>query len=588
MTSENKFNFEQSVTDIGFSQRLGVISQVLHVPMESSISLENWQKVTEQQDLSREYHIVLAHLLAFARYPHPEETEDLLRLWQQRPFIEILQQLFFSNEYSHLKKSGIQFHLVIPNADKLYVDISHTISCRYLSGIQRVVRFLSQPWIDNRAPVSFFIFRNDAPRPSLVTVEEEEYFSQWTKSYGAQTGSLVKNVAANGSQKIVNLKVAAWRLRPAWHLANRVGRRVKREFVKQKYLRPANDSPVPKKNQVLEVPVFLAHRILMPELCTENHRLDFYLSLKQSLPKSHLSMVLYDFIPIWHPEYVEISLIAYVSYLKLLRIVDSISCISGEIERQARHIVTCIREPLDVTIATHDLPGVIDITHVPNNRDETVLSTALPYVLCVGTIEVRKNQRTLLHACQKLMREGVKFRLIFAGNPGWKAEQFVADAKKAQNEGLEVEIKYAVAEEELIKLYEGCLFTVFCSHAEGFGLPIVESLRAGKPVVLSDRGCMRDLGNRLGGCLFVNPNKQESIENAVRTLLSDKEALDKLRSSISFEDWPDWNQYAASILSFCFIKPDADNNFPEKIAPSSQTQRATFTRGTFKEHQYTV
>ncbi len=108
-------------------------------------------------------------------------------------------------------------------------------------------------------------------------------------------------------------------------------------------------------------------------------------------------MILYDFTPIWYPEYAAIGT-GFLNYLKLLRVIDKISCISSDIERQTRHMIACIREESEVVIATHDLPGIIHDQSEKSIEEETRNVSTQPYILCVGTIEPRKNQHTLLQA----------------------------------------------------------------------------------------------------------------------------------------------------------------------------------------------
>lgn len=560
-----------SLNDSGFKQRLEVIAKVLRIDGHSDGMLDDWQSMVNESKTSPDFHAALAYLLVLARYPHPEELDEFTRLCQQSSFKEGLKSLFSNHEYSYLRRKGINFHLVLPNSEHLFVDITHTMSCGRLSGIQRVVRFLCESWQKSDAPVSFFVFRNASTRPSLITDEEREEFLQWSRNYGTKTISPLKEVRkfiSGKGDKAIAVKAALWRFRPAWHFTIRALRHIKSSVrprnspMLQSFLEPANSSSLSHKPQTLEVPVFMNHRVFAPELCGEVHRSDFYLSLKKSFSQTHLSMIVYDFIPLWYPEYVAMRLEIFINYLRLLRAADKVSCISADVARQTRQVTACFREDINLVIESHDLPGAIhedesdeaEMLQVPTIDDD------LPYILCVGTIEIRKNQRMLLHACRKLMDEGLKFRLVFAGNPGWKAEKFLDDLKSARRKNYAIALKYSVSDSELARLYKGCAFTAFCSHAEGFGLPIVESLRFQKPVVVSDRGCMRDLGQRLGGCRFIDPDRQESLEEAIRLLLTDQAALLDLKKTIRFDGWPDWDDYSASILAFCMSDVPANAN----------------------------
>jgi glycosyltransferase involved in cell wall biosynthesis len=170
-------------------------------------------------------------------------------------------------------------------------------------------------------------------------------------------------------------------------------------------------------------------------------------------------------------------------------------------------------------------------------------------ILCVGTIEPRKNAVRVLRAAVLLASEGQRFRLVFAGNPGWLEERFVAELRRRRAEGLDVELRLSVTDAELAALYCASSFTVFCSLAEGFGLPIVESLHFGRPVVTSNRGSMAEIA-RHGGCLLVDPTSVDEIAQAMRRLLKEPELLDNLSRQASSVRWRGWGEYADELYRF--------------------------------------
>lgn len=520
--------------DKGFNQRLETVAALLTITVQPDDFCHAWQEVAVKPGESPDFHATLAYLLILARYPHPEELEDSVQSLRNTSLSTLLSNLASSREYSRLIKSHIEFRLVVPDPERLMVDISHTILYPHLSGIQRVVLFLCSEWIEREAPVDFFVMRNDAPRPSLVTPEERKHFFNWTHRFSRNKS---KSSLSRWKNKIQDL-------------SPRVIRRLKKFYfqtTKQKaYLDSANRSALSVKPEVLNVLVLLKHKILLPELCNQLERIDFYLSLKRSLPKNRFSMVIFDFTPIFYPEYSAMG----NNYLKLLRVVDKISCISLDIEKQTQHMLACVEGKRDVVVETHDLPGMLNIQNATSDKTQEVALENYPYILCVGTIEPRKNQIALLRASVNLMQEGLKYKLIFAGNPGWMAKKFLSALSEAHEQKFDIEMRQSVSENELINLYQNCAFTVFCSHAEGFGLPIVESLRFGKAVVVSERGCMRDIANEIGGCHFIDPDRQESIENAIRLLLTNEEYVRRLEKSINFESWPDWGEYSDQLLAF--------------------------------------
>lgn len=120
------------------------------------------------------------------------------------------------------------------------------------------------------------------------------------------------------------------------------------------------------------------------------------------------------------------------------------------------------------------------VAAVPLAASETFARVATPpgerYFLYVGTLEPRKNLPMLVEAWRPVWREcGV--RLVIAGRRREDGPQFEAE------DGLD--LLGAVAEERLASLYSGALAVVYPTFYEGFGLPVVEAMRCGAPVITS-------------------------------------------------------------------------------------------------------
>jgi glycosyltransferase involved in cell wall biosynthesis len=108
----------------------------------------------------------------------------------------------------------------------------------------------------------------------------------------------------------------------------------------------------------------------------------------------------------------------------------------------------------------------------------------------VSTIEIRKNHRLLVRVWQRLIaRHGIEAvpALIFAGQIGWMVDDLLADLAASGHLARKTEHKPGLSDEGLDEAYRSCLFAVFPSLCEGWGLPIAESLAHGKFCVASNR-----------------------------------------------------------------------------------------------------
>ncbi|HEX6199343.1 MAG TPA: glycosyltransferase family 1 protein [Thermoanaerobaculia bacterium] len=149
------------------------------------------------------------------------------------------------------------------------------------------------------------------------------------------------------------------------------------------------------------------------------------------------------------------------------------------------------------------------------------------YALSVGTLEPRKNLETLLEAWRALRRRrsGAAPPLVLCGAFGWKAEGLRTRVEAARAEGWLHHLGY-VDEAALAALYRGARLFVFPSRYEGFGLPVLEALAAGVPVVASDLPVVRELA--AGAALYAPPMDVEAWVRQVERLLDDPELARRL------------------------------------------------------------
>jgi glycosyltransferase involved in cell wall biosynthesis len=148
-----------------------------------------------------------------------------------------------------------------------------------------------------------------------------------------------------------------------------------------------------------------------------------------------------------------------------------------------------------------------------------------PYLLFVGTEHPRKNLPTVLRAFAALKREP-RFRelkLVKIGSPGGPEAPFRAFTLAALAElGLEREVVFreGISEEELARWYSGAACFVLPSLYEGFGLPPVEAMACGCPVVVSTAGSLPEIAG--GAALLVEPCDAGALADAVRRTLTDE------------------------------------------------------------------
>jgi glycosyltransferase involved in cell wall biosynthesis len=164
----------------------------------------------------------------------------------------------------------------------------------------------------------------------------------------------------------------------------------------------------------------------------------------------------------------------------------------------------------------------------------------------------------VLHSAENLWREGLEFSLQFIGAGGW-GEAFPDRVDELRRAGRPVTVRTAVTEDELEEAYATAAFTVFPSLHEGYGLPVVESLSRGTPVITTGYGSTGEIASR-GGAVTVDPRDAGELADAMRRLLRDPDALAALCAEIPERPLRDWKNYADELWERLVVPGRSDNS----------------------------
>lgn len=139
------------------------------------------------------------------------------------------------------------------------------------------------------------------------------------------------------------------------------------------------------------------------------------------------------------------------------------------------------------------------------------------YILFVGTLQPRKNISKLVEAFSKVKDKDIK--LVIAGKKGWLYEDILQSPKKFD---VEDRVKFLdfVSDEELVSLYENALCFVLPSLYEGFGLPVLEAMKYGCPVITSNVSSLPEAGG--DAALYFDPNDAEDIARTIEKVVGDE------------------------------------------------------------------
>lgn len=208
----------------------------------------------------------------------------------------------------------------------------------------------------------------------------------------------------------------------------------------------------------------------------------------------------------------------------------------------------------DMVIAVSETTkqDIMDILKIPDKKIKVIYEAADPlyysrskneidlvkekyqikenYFLCVGTREPRKNIDRLVTAFTQIERDFPDTSLVIAGKYGWGDDSSKLALSQLKGSKLEEKVKILgyVEKEDLARLYSGARAFVYPSLYEGFGLPILEAMACGCPVITSNTGSMKEISG--GAAKLCDPESTESIAESMLKIAKEEKSSLRERS----------------------------------------------------------
>ncbi len=142
-----------------------------------------------------------------------------------------------------------------------------------------------------------------------------------------------------------------------------------------------------------------------------------------------------------------------------------------------------------------------------------------PYIFSVGTVQPRKNYSRLIQSLAQLRLSGYDINLVIAGGRGWLEDPIYESIRAAKMEKHVHFIGFA-DEADLPALYNGAYCCAFPSLYEGFGLPILEAMSCGTPVITSNVSSLPEVAG--DAAITVNPYDIDALTHAIKKVMDDQ------------------------------------------------------------------
>jgi glycosyltransferase involved in cell wall biosynthesis len=259
-----------------------------------------------------------------------------------------------------------------------------------------------------------------------------------------------------------------------------------------------------------------------------------------------IAAIFHDAIPVTHPELVRREARRFHSaYMTVLGDVDLIIAVSNSAAEQFRLFVQKQLTPCPVIYVC---PSAGELAGGERAAAKLAVVANAVNILCVSTLEPRKNHQTLLQAFERACAAAPQLKLFLhlVGDRYKNADHIVELVRAATLRNPDIIWHGKVTDHQLAKFYRECDFTVYPSFLEGFGLAITQSLWNRRPCICANYGAMAEIAKE-GGCLTVDVRDAAQLGDAMAALATRPDLRQKLAKEIDSRPLKTWHGYATEI-----------------------------------------
>lgn len=406
----------------------------------------------------------------------------------------------------------------------------------HFTGIQRVVYSIAKRFAESNKKVKYFVFNTDTKEFVIFdfrafaeslknkndTFEERLTFRQKlkikTKETYLKSPDTVKNILR--SPKVKGL------IRKSLHY-----------YRKTKSFKPVKNTSLAKaiiaNFKKGDIVIVLGNSWDKPELVPTLGKLRTQKLLK-------VFQVIYDLIPVYQPQAFNAELFNIYAN-NMFEVVDNSDGLMAISESSKRDTLRFCK---DVGLNCPSIEVIRLGDDIPIGKNPTQpagIPVGEEFLLCVGTIEARKNHAILYYAWKEGLRRGVNMpHIVVVGRQGWYTGDILHTIKTDPDTRDRFHFMDNISDDELVWLYKNTLFTVYPSYYEGWGLPVAESAAMGKLCVASNQSSMPEIAGNLMD--YFSPFDSKECANKIIYYLDTRHRKTKEQQIKASYNVVSWNQ----------------------------------------------
>lgn len=345
----------------------------------------------------------------------------------------------------------------------------------------------------------------------------------------------------------------AWCLLAPWRATSGLARAIVRVAKGEPVFRRA-DQAAADSSGARSLDRYASHQGNILILLDSSWHLDIWPPVRRFKQKGgFVSGVIYDLIPITHPHTAVESLVQRFKawFAEHQQVTDVLVAISRSVMAQIEDYLAAQGSPAptrhELKLSYFHLGSELDFKTSHGQPREAVRRAVTGperVFLVVGSIEPRKNHQFILDAFDRVWATGAPVTLTIIGHNAWKTEDLLARIERHPLRGKRLFLLRDVSDDELGFAYDNASALVMASEIEGFGLPVVEALQRGLPVLCSDIPVFREIVE--GRATFFGLDSPANLAREIERFASQRDPAERRQRAP--QSWFTWGQSAEQLI----------------------------------------